>query len=149
MAETGAARAFQTSNLLVTVTVQRVEVEATVSLPGSLWIVPTAEGDHLLVARELGFSVPEAVVGVLGSHHVRADAWVAPAPVLRDPAVAGFVARLGPTESLRLDPAGVSLWKIVPAGMRRANLELKDWVSDKGSAALSLASSLAPRDHHA
>ncbi len=129
--------------MLDTLTAHRVEVEAALPLTGTVWLTPTGREDHDLVARELGFHRPASVLHTAASHQVRADRWVNPQPTLTHPAVAHLVAQLGAQESLRLDPAGVSLWKVVPSGMRADNLRITAWVAEQGAAALSVASSFA------
>ncbi|MEM7244403.1 MAG: hypothetical protein AAF533_03615 [Acidobacteriota bacterium] len=125
----------------------RVEVPADLELPGTLWLLRPDSADEMLgLADGLGLVAPTETPASseLGTGWlVRADAEV-DLGVLTTEEGRNLLARLGPGESLRLDPAGGSAWALVDdAGERPLEAEhvlaragaLARWVSKHEHAA--------------
>ncbi len=140
----GPVTMWSTTEMFPSALLTLLEVDAPLAVDGTMWLLPPRGAErHEELARLKGFPVPATDLGALPSGH-RALVDSPFADLERARQIAEGL-DLGRDESLRLDPGGLSFWKVGRAGARAENLGYTRWLIARGESATALCQRLLER----
>ncbi|MFT5358343.1 MAG: hypothetical protein ACI9KE_005581 [Polyangiales bacterium] len=104
------------------------EVNAELPIAGTVWLLPSRDPEsHTKLAPSRGFPVPDRQLkSPLRTHTAWTDGDVFEG-LLETPRFIELAQALGPRESLRMDPGGVSFWELGRSGFRARNWLYGRW----------------------
>jgi len=114
-----------------------LEVDAPLAIDGTIWVLPSREAErHRELARIKGLPVPTIELGaILSDHTAFVDGNFTDLDRARQLAEH---AQLKANESLRIDPGGLSFWKVGRSGARAENFGYNRWLIARGDTATAL-----------